>query len=285
MDPIDTWFSAVVACLAIAPIWAACWAVPALRNRRNDIADVAWGPIFPVYAMLAGGIVAAPDWDAVPRVGLALGLSVIWALRLAIHIGRRAASHDEEDKRYAKMREQWGDAWRWRSVLQVFLMQSLIAVVIVQPLLVATVVTWRDAGLGWLDALAALLVVAGVLLEATADRQLERFMRRKRAGEVEGYLTTGVWAWSRHPNYAGDAITWWGFGLFGVAAALEVDEPLLIIPSLLGPLAMHLLLRYGSGVALSERGRSGADWDAYVARTSPFLPLPPRRAAGSSPEA
>jgi steroid 5-alpha reductase family enzyme len=151
-------------------------------------------------------------------------------------------------------------------------------VLVAQPALIAVDVHHGESNLGLLDALALALVVIGVWLEATADRQLRRFLARRAAGtEERRYLTSGVWSWSRHPNYAGDAITWFGFGVFGIAGALDADAPWLIIPAVIGPIVMWWFLRFGSGVPLTERGRAGhPEWDAYVERSSTFFPRPPR---------
>lgn len=283
MGPIETWTWVVMASLILALAWACCWSVPAISLRRNDLADVVWGLTFPFLALAVGGAAIAPDWQARPRVAIVVVLLSAWALRLSWHVGRRWADLDEEDQRYARWREQWsGRWWRLRSLLQVFVLQALVAVVVAQPVLIAVAVhRGRDAGLDVLDALALVLVLGGLVLEATADRQLARFLRRRAAGETERhYLTEGAWAWSRHPNYAGDAITWWGFGLFGVAAALDAGAPWLVIPALAGPAVMIAVLRWGSGVPMTERGRAGhPEWDAYVERTSPFFPRPPRRHA------
>lgn len=279
MGPVDTWLAVVAGAACIALAWALVWSVPALILRRNDIADVAWGPIFPTMALLVGGVVVAWDWSAMTRATVALALSIVWASRLAWHIGRRWISHDDEDRRYARWREQWGDRWIVRSILQVFVLQGAIALVVVQPLLIATAVHEGSSLLGVLDYFAIVLVLGGIALEATADRQLARFLARRAAGdETRRYLTSGVWSWSRHPNYAGDAITWLGFGLFGIAGALDTSAEWLVIPAIIGPIVMWWFLRYGSGVPIAERGREGnPEWDAYAARTSAFWPRPPKR--------
>lgn len=277
-DPIQTWTAALAGSCAIALIWAVGWAWLAVSMRRNDVADIAWGLLFPLLAILTGGIVVALDGPSYPRPAIAVLISVVWGVRLATHITRRFIQHDEEDRRYAELRARWapGSAW-WRSFVSVFLLQAAIALVVAQPLVIASTIFDGPSPLGWLDWIAIALALAGLLLETTADRQLAAFLRRKRAGEVDGYLTSGVWAWSRHPNYAGDALLWWGLGLLGCAAALDVDEPLLIIPALIGPLVMTGFLRYGSGVPITERNRSGPAWETYVARTSTFIPWPPKR--------
>jgi len=281
VEPFDTWLQVSGMGLVLVLCWAALWSVPALLWRRNDIADVGWGLTFVMLAMLAGGLVVALDVGESPRPALVLALVCLWGFRLALHIGRRTLTHGEEDKRYAAWRSEWGRTWWWRSILQVFLLQALIALIVSQPVLIATAVSGQSTTLTWLDAIALVVFVSGFMLEAVADRQLRRFLVRKQAGTASTrYLTTGVWAWSRHPNYAGDSIVWIGLGLFGVSTAVANDTLALIVPALIGPLVMAAFLRWGSGVPLTERGRAGQpEWDAYVARTSVFWPRPPRSVA------
>ncbi|MCW2921292.1 MAG: hypothetical protein JWL76_1166 [Thermoleophilia bacterium] len=275
----DTWISANLGAMALAVVWGLVWAVPAIHARRNDIVDVAWGLWFPTMVLLVGGAIMLPDPAATPRPALVFALLVVWGGRLSLHIARRALSHTQEDKRYAAWRERFGRHPVLGSIFAIFIPQPLLGVLIAQPVLIAAVVATSDGSLWWLDWVALVVVVCGVLLEATADRQLRRFLARRAAGEEpDRYLTRGVWAWSRHPNYAGDAITWIGFGLFGVAAALDSASEWLVIPAIVGPIVMWWFLRYGSGVPLTERGRAGnAEWDAYTQRTSAFWPRPQRR--------
>jgi steroid 5-alpha reductase family enzyme len=276
--PVDTWLSVLPGAIFIAIAWGLAWSAPAIAWKRNDVADVAWGGLFPMLALLVGGATVAFSDEPEVRALVALVLVFAWGLRLTLHIAHRFSIEREEDRRYARWREQWGEQWRWRSVAQVFVLQALIAFVVAQPVLIAVTVFGDPTRLGVLDLVAVCLVVGGMLLEAVADLQLARFRRRRAAGtEQRRYLTSGTWAWSRHPNYAGDAIAWVGFGLLGVAAALDAGAPVLILPALLGPAVMVWLLRFGSGVALAERDRAGTpEWDAYADRTSAFLPRPPR---------
>ena len=280
MREFDTWMWVNVWGLALAIAWGLVWSVGAIRNKRNDIVDVAWGLWFPVLVLLVGGAVLLPDPEAVPRSVLVFALLVVGGGRLSFHIARRAMSHADEDKRYAAWRERFGRHETLGSIFAIFIPQPMLGVVIAQPVLIAAVVATDDASVRMLDLVALLVVIGGILLEASADRQLRRFLRRREDGQEDGrYLTRGAWAWSRHPNYAGDAIVWIGFGLFGISAALDNGLAWMIVPSIFGPVVMWWFLRYGSGVPLTERGRAGnAEWDAYVERTSAFWPRPPRRA-------
>jgi steroid 5-alpha reductase family enzyme len=284
MELLDTWTSVTLGAIALSLVWGACWAVGGLRAGRNDVVDVAWGLWFPLLALLVGGAVVFPRPLEVPRAALVLSLVILWGLRLAVHIGRRQLRSEGEDRRYAALRERFGRHAAIKSVVLIYLAQPLLAVVIAQPVLVAVAIATTDGDLWWLDVLACAVAVAGIVLEATADLQLDRFLARRAQGAASGgrYLTSGAWAWSRHPNYAGDAIAWIGFGLFGVAAAIASDAAWLVVPSILGPVVMWAFLRYGSGVPTNERGRAGnPEWDAYVECTSTFWPRPPRRSPSS----
>ena len=125
-----------------------------------------------------------------------------------------------------------------------------------------------DRPLGVLDAVGAALVLVGVAYEATADRQLARF---KRDPAHQGQLMTrGLWSWSRHPNYFGDFVVWWG--LYTLAASTGVGAWTVV-----SPLVMSLLLMRVSGVTLLEQSMSRrAGWSEYARKTSAFFPRPPR---------
>jgi steroid 5-alpha reductase family enzyme len=251
--------SAVVVLLYMTVWWGA-----SLALRRSDIADVAWGPGFPLVGL--AGIVAA--WGAVPLPLLLMtALATAWAVRLAAHIvtRRRGAS---EDFRYAAWREQWGRFWLVRSYFQVFLLQGVFMLLVAAPLVVASAgqvqplgpVAWAGAGV-WL---------AGLTFEAVADAQLAAFKRDPaNRGRI---MDRGLWSWSRHPNYFGEAVLWWGVWMVGLGGPLGWA-------AVIGPLTITYLLRFVSGVPLLEKHYDGnAAFDEYRRRTNIFVPLPPKRA-------
>ncbi|MDZ4169234.1 MAG: DUF1295 domain-containing protein [Coriobacteriia bacterium] len=231
---------------------------------RTDVADVAWGLGFVVLAWWGALLV-----PAVPsaRGILAAVLVSVWGVRLAVHIARRGfRAGGREDARYAAMREGASGSWALRSLPVVFWLQGALMGLVAAPLTVMAAAP--SVPLDVADLVAVAVFVGGFLLEATADVQLGRWLADP--SHKGRPLVTGVWAWSRHPNHAGDAIAWWGLGLL----ALPVAGGAL---ALLGPLAMTLLLRYVSGVPLLEKRHIGEEeWDAYRARTSIFWPAPPR---------
>lgn len=241
------------------------WWVVSVVKTRTDVADVAWGLGFVVLAWWGALLVPV---EPSPRGLLAAVLVSVWGVRLAVHIARRGFRRGGlEDARYAAMRERAAGSWALRSLVVVFWLQGALMWVVGAPL---TVLAGAPAAppLGALDLVAVAVFAAGFALEATADAQLGRWLSDpSHRGRP---LTTGVWAWSRHPNHAGDAIGWWGIGLL----AFPVAGGAL---ALIGPLAMTLLLRYVSGVPLLEKRHIGEEeWDEYRAKTSVFWPSPPR---------
>jgi steroid 5-alpha reductase family enzyme len=197
------------------------------------------------------------------RGWLVLALVSLWAVRLGLHIALR---HHGEDHRYAAMRAKFGRHWWWWSLVQVFALQAVLIWIVSAPLQYAV---GMHAPLGVLDYAGAILAAAGLAIEAVADRQLTRF--RADTGNSGKVMDRGLWSWSRHPNYFGDALMWWGFFLLGLGASHAWWM-------LLSPVAMTVLLLRISGVALLEetiveRRPGYAD---YIWRTSAFVPWPPR---------
>jgi steroid 5-alpha reductase family enzyme len=247
--------AAVPACALVA-----LWAV-SLRLRDVSIVDVFWGPGFAAVAWTAVAV-AGPT----PRGLLAAALTSAWGLRLGLHLGRRRRGQGE-DRRYAAMRAARGPRFAAESLVTVFLLQAALLWVVSLPLQAAA---GGGAGrpLGLLDAAGALISLAGLAIEATADAQLARFLADPASrGRV---MDQGLWRWSRHPNYFGDFVVWWGLGLLGVATGAAW--------TLVGPALMSVLLLRVSGVTLLERtiGARRPGYAAYAARTSAFFPWPPR---------
>jgi steroid 5-alpha reductase family enzyme len=231
-----------------------------LRLRDVSIIDIFWGP--GIAAMV--NIHAAMASNVGLRGFLALFLVNIWALRLAAHIWAR---HRGEDHRYGAMRKKFGDRWWWWSFFQIFLLQIILIWFLPAPL--AAAVESGALPLGWLDHAGVALAGAGLAFEAVADWQLTRFKRDPRnEGQV---MDRGLWHLSRHPNYFGEAMMWWGFLLIGLGGG----GAWWIV---LSPVIVTLLLLKVSGVTLMEDGiedRRPA-YAAYKRRVNAFVPWPPR---------
>jgi steroid 5-alpha reductase family enzyme len=199
-----------------------------------------------------------------------LVLVALWAARLTVYIARRNRGAPE-DRRYASMRAAHGPGFWWKSLYLVFGLQAILAWVISLPLLAAIL---GVRSLGWLDYLALALWLVGLAFEALADRQLAEFKSRpENAGQV---MDRGLWRYTRHPNYFGEACMWWGLYLFALAAGGWWSLP--------APILMTWLLLRVSGVRLLEQdiGERRPGYRDYVRRTNAFIPGPPRSAAGPS---
>lgn len=252
-----TTLGVVVGCMLV--LW-----IVSLRLQDVSIVDLFWGPGF---ALVAWTSHVAGRSDST-RAWLVCALVTVWAARLALHLARRNLGHGE-DYRYRAMRERHGSRFPIVSLGTVFLLQAALLWIVSWPL--QAVHGPGASSLNWLDVGGLLLWSAGLALEATADVQLSRFKREPASkGQV---MDRGLWRYSRHPNYFGDCLLWWGFGLFGVAAGGAW--------SLVGPAVMTLLLVKVSGVALLESTitERRPAYRAYIQRTSAFVPWPPRKAA------
>lgn len=196
-----------------------------------------------------------------------LALVSVWGVRLTVNWARHWEGLDHEDWRYVDVR-----GWAGRAFWPVSLMtlQLMPTALVFGGCLPIYVVMTRSRPLGWLDALATLVTIAAIWIEAAADRQLRRF-RRSRDGPFR-ILDTGLWAWSRHPNYFGEILFWWGLFLFALAAS----------PSAwwvgLGPVAITLLFVFVSLPLMEKRLLARHPEHAERRqRTSAIVPWPPRR--------
>lgn len=249
------YFNALYALLAVGVVG---WLV-SLKTRDVSFVDSLW----PLFFLLAAGIFAWSQQPLSGRALLVLGLVTAWALRLSIYIGSRNWG-EEEDSRYQKIRSNNEPFWI-KSLYIVFGLQGLLAWLICLPLLPAT---GSAAALGPLDAIAVVLWSVGFVFEAGGDYQLARFRRNPdNDGKV---LDSGLWRYTRHPNYFGDFCVWWAYYLFAVAAGgwWTIASPLLM---------SYLLLRV-SGVALLEKTITSRrpKYAEYIRRTNAFFPGPPQ---------
>jgi steroid 5-alpha reductase family enzyme len=242
----------------------AAWAVSVAR-RDAGVVDRAWGLACALVAWIA--IVAAAEPTV--RSYLAAGFVTVWGVRLSAHLTWRSRGRGE-NWRYRRLRERHGRSFAARSLVTVFWAQGAAAVVVGLPLL-AAVRVGQPAALGWLDLLGAAVWAVGFGTEAAADAQLARFHAAETERTARRVLDRGLWRYSRHPNYFGDAVQWWGVGLVGLAAGASW--------ALVGPLVMTAVLVRGTGVAaiephlLESRGEA---YRRYVATTSALVPGPPR---------
>ena len=253
----NTWFIALGANLLIG---LAAW-MYSIPKRNVAIVDGLWSLM--ILNSLLVYVLLSSAWGA--RSILVLAMVSVWAIRLSAHITLR--NHGKpEDHRYQAIRRNNEPHFWLKSLYIVFGLQAVLAWVVSLPAVAAAA---SPAPLGWLDLTAVLLWATGMFFEVVGDWQLRQFQRkRKSAGEV---LDQGLWRYTRHPNYFGEALLWWGIWLTALSAGAWW--------SVISPLMMTWLLLRVSGVALLEKDiaeRRPAYRD-YIERTSAFLPAPPRR--------
>lgn len=247
-----------------------------IARRDNSVADVFWGPTFAVAGFAA--LTAIPGESRGARTALVLTLVTVWATRLAAHIASRRQREGGEDRRYAEWRRSWGRGVWLRSLLQVYLLQAFLA--FVGSTAVFVVLLGGDQRIDAFAIIGALVWATGFTLEVVADLQLARFLARKRAGLASGMCTEGLWSRSRHPNYFGEAVAWWGISI------IALGVPFGWIGLVSGAL-VTALVRFVSGVPILERSwRDRPGFEAWARTTPVFVPRLSRPSAPThdSPE-
>ena len=249
------------AAVAIVILMIVTWLV-SVAIRNASIVDITWGFGFVVVAWmvrLQGDTNTTHQW-------LLVALTTIWGLRLTVYLFWR--NHGQpEDFRYRAMRKRHGARFPMVSLATVFALQGLLMWVVSLPVQLGQVSDTPNVGL--LGILGIIVWVAGMFFEVVGDYQLARFKSDPaNAGTV---MDRGLWRYTRHPNYFGDACVWWGLGL--IAAETGVGAW-----GLIGSAVMTILLVRVSGAALLERSlrKRKPGYEEYVARTSSFVPRPPR---------
>lgn len=240
-------------------------AVIAWRINRVSVVDVTWG-----LGFVAAAIAADLAGDGTPwRRRILVAMVIIWGLRLALHVRGKQRKHSGEDPRYAELLgkplRQGGFPIALRKV---FLIQGLSMLLVSLPVLAGMTMDVRWTWLVWLG---VAVWAIGLFFETVGDAQLEAYKKDPDRGPV---MDKGLWAWTRHPNYFGDACVWWGIWLAGGLASGWLSGLVTII----GPIAMTYFLAFATGARLLEKtmmARPG--YPEYAARTSMFFPLPPRR--------
>jgi steroid 5-alpha reductase family enzyme len=234
-----------------------------LTLKNSSIVDIFWGAGFILIVWL---VFALAPQGYLPRRQLVALLVTIWGARLTLHIGSRNWGKPE-DFRYARWREENGPRWWWMSYFKVFLLQGLIMRMLSAPLIAAQA-SGFPAILTPMDLLGMCIWGAGLLFESVADAQLTRF--KKDPANRGKILTSGLWKFSRHPNYFGEAALWWGYYLLALAAAAGW--------TVFAPLLMTFLLVKVSGVAMLEKTlKTKPGYTEYINDTNAFVPWFPKQ--------
>jgi len=249
-------FSSLIAVLAVAVL---AWLVSVVR-RDVSIVDSLWS----LMILLCLMTYVLLDEHSGPRTAVLVALVSLWAIRLSLHITIR--NHGQpEDRRYQAIRRNNQPFFEWKSLYIVFLLQGFLAWVICLPVVAAVS---GQTPPGPLDFAGVALWLAGMFFEVVGDYQLMRFRRSEKSENA--VLDTGLWRYTRHPNYFGEAVIWWGFYLLAVSAGAWW--------TIFAPLLMTFLLLRVSGVAMLEKdiaGRRPAYRD-YIRRTNAFFPGRPK---------
>ena len=225
----------------------------------NSIVDIAWGLGFIVVA----GTGFLVNQNATPASVITLILVVIWGLRLAIHLGKRNIGKGE-DYRYVNMRKRWGSKYaRLKAFLNVFVLQGVLLMIVSLPILLVN--TGTSTVVGWWTILGIILWVIGFGYEVIGDYQLAQF--KKNPVNKGKLLTTGLWSTTRHPNYFGEALSWWGVFLVTLNESRNMW-------GIIGPIVITLLLLFVSGVPLLEKKyKNRPDFKVYAEKTAKFVPF------------
>ena len=238
-----------------------------VRIGRHNVIDVAWGLGFCTVATV--GFAASAGHGDVLRRTLLLLLVLVWGLRLAWHIGRRSIGKGE-DPRYEELLSRARGNRDLYALRVVYLLQGVLVLFISLPVAIGMFEGGRVSVLGWLG---VALWAVGLFFEAVGDRQMSAF--KADPANRGRLIDVGLWRYTRHPNYFGDACVW--AGLFLLAAQRWPG-----VLTILSPTLMIYLLANGSGKKVLERSMTKRPgYPEYVQRTSGFIPLPPKRSSTS----
>ncbi|MBS1683129.1 MAG: DUF1295 domain-containing protein [Bacteroidetes bacterium] len=250
-------------------------------RKKNDMADIGWPLGFVIIAAVAVLYRSASGSSIMTGQLYILIFVVLWGLRLFIYLFLRNWSKPE-DWRYARWREEWDSKVVIRTFLQVFMLQGFLMLVIASVIIFSFDTSYEildDKDLLWLMPILLVtgtaLWLIGFFFEAVGDYQLARFKKDPaNKGRVMKY---GVWQYTRHPNYFGEASMWWGIFLLSCVSA---ETPLAVILRMIGPLTITFLLLRVSGVTMLESKYKGnKEYEDYQKRTSAFIPLPTKKGA------
>ena len=232
------------------------WAFFAIYKKRNDVADIAWGTGFILLSLI--GLILNPTI----RMLVVTIVVAVWGMRLAVHIGTRFAKTEKEERRYAIMRDSWKGSETFNSWFRIFMLQGLLLFFVAMSINVTA--SFDKGGWNYGLILGLLVWIIGFVFEVVGDAQLKEFVAAKKEGG--GIMKTGLWKYSRHPNYFGEATMWWGIWvmIWGV-------EYFFI--GIIGPILITYLLRFVSGVPMAEkRYADNQEFIEYKKKTPPMIP-------------
>lgn len=242
--------------IALVFLYMLLWFFISLWKRNNGLVDIAWGLGFVLIA-----ISTHRAFEKITSASQVVTiLTTLWGLRLSYHLFRRNWGK-KEDFRYAAWRKEWGKWIVPRSFFQIYMLQGVLMLIIALPI----IVTNSTPQLFVVPVMSGVLVwLVGFFFEVVGDAQLRAFVSNP---DNKGQLmTTGLWQYTRHPNYFGEAVMWWGIWIISLGTVYGIY-------TVISPLLLTFLLLKVSGVPMLEKKYEGRkDWDAYKQKTSMFIP-------------
>jgi steroid 5-alpha reductase family enzyme len=227
----------------------------AVKIKNNGIVDIGWGIGFIIIDISLLVSSTSYNW---PQLIIS-SLIIFWALRLSLHILRRSIGKPE-DFRYANWRKNWGKSVIWRSYLQVFLLQMVFLLVIAIPMFL---VWGTQQNFSHINLIGCLIAFLGLAIESISDYQM--FLFKQSIANKGLIMQSGLWRYSRHPNYFGEALFWWGIAFIAYAPGNH-------FLAFISPIVITILVRYISGVPmLEEKYKNNIEFDIYKSKTSPFI--------------
>lgn len=246
-----------VALLIIMFGYMTAWFGISLYTKRYDVVDSAWGLGFVLVAWVSLGL--RGNFRMLPFVSAVL--VSVWGVRLFVHIANRNWRKTADDQRYQTLRRTWGNSADVQAFWRIFLLQGLLVILISTPMLA---IAWTRTNPIMLSYVGWVVWLFGIVYEAVADHQLAKFIAR-RPKKSHAIMVEGLWRYSRHPNYFGEIITWWG----AAVVALSVGEWW----GIGGALLITLLITRISGIPLLEKRYDGnTAYEAYRRRTPVLIP-------------
>ncbi len=256
--------------VALLAVIMGLWAI-SVRIRDVSFIDAFWAFGMVLLSWFSWAQIPAPSM----LVHLILALVTLWGMRLSAHLFMRWRAHGE-DQRYKKIiaaaMEKKGWSWNKTALLQVFLLQAPLLFFTCLPAQLGIVAGASSQGINLLGWVGALIALMGIAFETIGDAQLNAF--RANPDNKGKVLDTGLWRYTRHPNYFGDFLAWWGIWLVAASAGIGIA-----LASIIGPGFLSFTLMKWSGGPLLERGlkKSRPGYADYIAKTSSFFPRPPKR--------
>ncbi len=242
-------------------VYVTLWFIVSLIKKRNDVADIAWGLGFIVICIF---LFLTKPYSS--NSILIYALVTLWGLRLTMHIALRSKGKSE-DFRYKKWRMDWGKYFVIRSYLQVYVLQGFFMLLIGLPIIIAGAVPIQDSHT--FTYVGCLVWFIGFVFEAVGDYQLSVFVKNKK--DKSDIIQSGLWRYTRHPNYFGEVLIWWG--IFIITLPLQNG-----FWGIISPLTITFLLLYVSGIPMLEaKYKENGAFQEYKRRTSAFFPMLPKQ--------